>query len=134
MKVVIMGCGRVGSRLAGLLDIEGHDVAILDIDAYSFRRLPPDFGGTALVGNGTDEESLKKAGIEEADAFIALTQGDNRNVMASQIAKHIFNVPKVLCRTYDPLRRELFNTLGIETFSPTTIFAQMLKEKLEAKE
>jgi trk system potassium uptake protein TrkA len=134
MKVVIMGCGRVGSRLAGLLDIEGHDVAILDIDAYSFRRLPPDFGGTALVGNGTDEESLKKAGIEEADAFIALTQGDNRNVMASQIAKHIFNVPKVLCRTYDPLRRELFNTLGIETFSPTTIFAQMLKEKLEAEE
>jgi len=134
MKVVIMGCGRVGSRLAGLLDIEGHGVAILDIDAYSFRRLPPDFGGTALVGNGTDEESLKKAGIEEADAFIALTQGDNRNVMASQIAKHIFNVPKVLCRTYDPLRRELFNTLGIETFSPTTIFAQMLKEKLGAKE
>ena len=134
MKVVIMGCGRVGSRLAGLLDIEGHDVAILDIDAYSFRRLPPDFGGTALVGNGTDEESLKKAGIEEADAFIALTQGDNRNVMASQIAKHIFNVPKVLCRTYDPLRRELYNTLGIETFSPTTIFAQMLKEKLEAEE
>jgi len=129
-----MGCGRVGSRLAGLLDIEGHDVTILDTDAYSFRRLPPDFGGTALVGNGTDEESLKKAGIEEADAFVALTQGDNRNVMASQIAKHIFNVSKVLCRTYDPLRRELYNTLGIETFSPTTIFAQMLKEKLEAEE
>jgi len=134
MKVVIMGCGRVGSRLAGLLDIEGHDVTILDTDAYSFRRLPPDFGGTALVGNGTDEESLKKAGIEEADAFVALTQGDNRNVMASQIAKHIFNVSKVVCRTYDPLRRELYNTLGIETFSPTTIFAQMLKEKLEAEE
>jgi trk system potassium uptake protein TrkA len=132
MKVVIMGCGRVGSRLAGLLDIEGHSVTILDIDDYSFRRLPPDFGGTALVGNGTDEESLKKAGIEDADAFIALTQGDNRNLMASQIAKNIFKVPKVLCRTYDPLRRELFGSLGIETFSPTTIFAQMLKEKLEA--
>jgi len=134
MKVVIMGCGRVGSRLAGLLDIEGHGVTILDLDAYSFRRLPPEFGGTALVGNGTEEESLKKAGIEEADAFVALTQGDNRNVMASQIAKHIFNVSKVVCRTYDPLRRELYNTLGIETFSPTTIFAQMLKEKLEAEE
>jgi trk system potassium uptake protein TrkA len=132
MKVVIMGCGRVGSRLAGLLDIEGHSVTILDIDDYSFRRLPPDFGGTALVGNGTDEESLKKAGIEEADAFVALTQGDNRNVMASQIAKNIFKVPRVICRTYDPLRRELFGSLGIETFSPTTIFAQMLKEKLEA--
>jgi trk system potassium uptake protein TrkA len=134
MKVVIMGCGRVGSRLAGLLDIEGHSVTILDIDDYSFRRLPPDFGGTALVGNGTDEESLKKAGIEEADAFVALTQGDNRNVMASQIAKNIFKVPRVICRTYDPLRRELFGSLGIETFSPTTIFAQMLKEKLEAEE
>jgi len=131
MKVVIMGCGRVGARLAGLLDIEGHNVAILDTDAYSFRRLPPDFGGTALVGNGTDEESLKKAGIEEADVFVSLTQGDNRNVMAAQIAKYIFNVPKVVCRIYDPLRRELYNSLGLEAFSPTTIFAQMLKEKLE---
>jgi trk system potassium uptake protein TrkA len=134
MKVVIMGCGRVGSRLAGLLDIEGHSVTILDTDAYSFRRLPPDFSGVALMGNGTEEDSLKKAGIEEADAFVALTQGDNRNIMATQIAKHIFKVPKVLCRIYDPLRRELFSSLGIETFSPTTIFAQMLKEKLEAEE
>ena len=130
MKVVIMGCGRVGGRLAGLLDTEGHKVAILDLDDYSFRRLPSEFGGTALVGNGTDEDSLKKAGIEAADAFIALTQGDNRNIMACQIAKHIFNVPRVLCRTYDPLRRELFGSLGIETFSPTTIFAQMVKDKL----
>jgi len=131
MKVVIMGCGRVGARLAGLLDIEGHSVTILDIDAYSFRRLPPDFSGTALVGDGTDEEALKKAGIEEADAFAALTQGDNRNIMAAQIAKHIFNVPKVVCRIYDPLRRELFNSLGIEALSPTTTFAQMLKDRIE---
>ncbi len=131
MKVVIMGCGRVGARLASLLDIEGHPVTILDTDAYSFRRLPPDFGGTALVGNGTDQEYLKQAGIEEADAFVAVTQGDNRNVMASQIAKHIFGVPKVVCRIYDPLRRELYNTLGIEALSPTIIFAQLLKEKLE---
>jgi len=130
MKVVIMGCGRVGGRLAGLLDDEGHKVAILDLDDYSFRRLPPEFGGTALVGNGTDEDALKKAGIEKADAFVALTQGDNRNIMACQIAKHIFNVPRVLCRTYDPLRRELFGSLGIEAFSPTTIFAQMIKKQL----
>jgi trk system potassium uptake protein TrkA len=132
MKILIMGCGRVGARLAGLMDIEGHTVTILDTDAYSFRRLPAEFGGTALVGNGMDEEVLTKAGIEETDAFIALTQGDNRNVMAAQIAKHIFKVPRVLCRIYDPLRRELFNSLGIEAFSPTTIFAQMLKEKLES--
>ena len=131
MKVVIMGCGRVGAQLAGLLNADGHTVTILDIDSYSFRRLPPDFNGTALVGNGIDEESLKKAGIEETDAFLALTQGDNRNVMAAQMAKHIFNVPRVICRIYDPLRQELYNTLGLGTFTPTTIFAQMLKEKLE---
>jgi len=132
MKIVIMGCGRVGAQLAGLLDAEGHAVTVLDTDSYSFRRLPPEFNGTALIGSGANEEMLKKAGIEEADIFVALTQGDNRNVMAAQIAKHIFNVPRVGCRIYDPLRQELYNTLGLETFSPTTIFAQMLKEKLES--
>jgi len=132
MKVVIMGCGRVGAKLADLLDGDGHQVTILDTDDYSFRRLPATFNGTALLGDGTDEEVLKRAGIEEADAFVAVTQEDNRNVMAVQIAKHIFNVPRIVCRIYDPLRRELYNTLGIEAFSPTTIFAQMLKEKLES--
>lgn len=132
MKVVIMGCGRLGAQLASLLDSDRHSVTILDTDAYSFRRLPHTFGGTALVGNGLNEEVLKKAGIEEADAFVAVTQGDNRNIMASQIAKHIFNVPRVICRIYDPLRQELYSTLGVEAFSPTTIFAQILKEKLES--
>jgi trk system potassium uptake protein TrkA len=132
MKVVIMGCGRVGAQLAALLDNDGHKVAILDTDDYSFRRLPPTFSGTALLGNGTDEDALKRAGIEEADVFVAVTQGDNRNVMAAQIAKHIFNIPRIICRTYDPLRRELYSTLGIESFSPTTIFAQILKEKIES--
>jgi len=132
MKVIIMGCGRVGAQLAALLDKEGHSVTILDTEEYSFRRLPLTFSGTALLGDGTDEEALKRAGIEEADAFVAVTQGDNRNVMAAQIAKHIFNVPRVVCRIYDPLRRELYNNLGIEAFSPTTIFAQMIKEKLES--
>ena len=134
MKVVIMGCGRVAARLATLLDAEGHSVTILDTDAYSFRRLPLTFGGTALLGSGTNEDTLKKAGIEKADIFVALTQGDNRNVMAAQIAKHIFNVPRAVCRVYDPLRSELYRTLGLETISPTTVFAQMLKKKLEAKE
>jgi len=132
MKVVIMGCGRVGAQLAGLLDADGHSVAVLDTNSYSFRRLPPDFQGTPLVGNGIDEEALKRAGIEEADVFVALTQGDNRNVMAAQIAKHIFNVPRVVCRIYDPLRQELYSTLGLEAISPTTVFAQLLKEKLES--
>jgi len=132
MKVIIMGSGRVGAQLAGLLDAEGHQITVLDTDEYSFRRLPPDFGGTALVGNGLDQEALKRAGIEEADTFVAVTQGDNRNVMAAQIAKHIFNVPRVICRIYDPLRQELYQMLGLEAISPTTIFARILKEKLES--
>jgi len=132
MKVVIMGCSRVGAQLASLLDAEGNEITILDTESYSFRRLPPNFRGTALVGNGLHEETLKKAGIEKADAFVAVTQGDNRNVMSCQIAKHVFNVPRVLCRVYDPLRQELYETLELETLSPTTIFAQLLKEKLES--
>ena len=134
MKVVIMGCGRVGAQLAALLDAEGHSVTVLDVDAYSFRRLPPSFGGSALLGNGIDEAVLKRAGIEEADAFFSLTQGDNRNIMAAQIAKHIFNVPRVICRIYDPLRQDIFATLGLESISPTTIFAEILKKKLEGSE
>ncbi|MEE8473048.1 MAG: TrkA family potassium uptake protein [Dehalococcoidia bacterium] len=130
MNVVIMGCGRVGAALATLLDAEGHKVSVLDVDSYSFRRLPPSFGGIALLGDATDEEAQKRAGIEQADAFVAVTQGDNRNVMAAQIAKHIFHVAKVVCRIYDPLRRDLYETLGIEAISPTTVFAQLLKDKL----
>ena len=125
-----MGCGRTGAQLATMLDAEGHQITILDTDDYSFRRLPPTFKGTALVGDGTDDETLKKAGIAEVDAFVAITQGDNRNILSAQIAKHIFKVPKVLLRIYDPLRRELYNTLGLEAFSPTIIFAQLLKDNL----
>jgi trk system potassium uptake protein len=131
MKILIMGCGRVGARLASLLDEDGHEVTILDNDTYSFRRLPPSFSGTALFGNGTDEEALKKAGIEETDIFVAVTQGDNRNVMACQIAKHIFKVPRVVCRIYDPLREEMYSALGLETISPTKVFAQLMREKIE---
>jgi trk system potassium uptake protein TrkA len=131
MKIIIMGCGRVGAQIARLLEQDGHEITVLDTDAYSFRRLPHDFGGTALLGNGMDEDVLRRAGIEEADVFVAMTQGDNRNVMAAQIAKHIFNVPRVISRIYDPLRQEMYDTLGIEAFSPTTIFAELVKEKIE---
>lgn len=127
-----MGCGRVGARLAGLLDAEGHGVTVLDTDSYSFRRLPTGFKGKALVGNGIDEEVLKRAGIQQADAFVAVTQGDNRNIMAAQIAKHIFGVNRAICRIYDPLRQELYQSLGVESLSPTSIFADLLKEKLES--
>jgi trk system potassium uptake protein TrkA len=134
MKILIMGCGRVGARLATMLDEDGHKVTILDNDTYSFRRLPASFGGTALFGNGTDEESLKKAGIEEAEVFVAVTQGDNRNVMACQIAKYNYKVPRVVCRIYDPLREEMYSALGLETLSPTKIISQLLKEKIEGTE
>ena len=131
MNVVIMGCGRVGAQLANILDTEGHKITVLDINPDSFRKLSPEFKGTALIGDGTDEDVLRRAGIVEADGFVAATQGDNRNVLASQIAKHIFGVKKVVCRIYDPLRRELYANLGLETVSPTIIFAQLLKERLE---
>jgi trk system potassium uptake protein len=132
MKVIIMGCGRVGARLANMLDAEGHSITVMDVNSYSFRRLPAGFKGKALVGNGIDEEALKKAGIEQADIFVAVTQGDNRNIMAAQIAKHVYGVKKVLCRIYDPLRQELYEGLGLESISPTTIFADLMKKKLES--
>lgn len=132
MNVLIIGCGRVGAQLAALMDAEGNSVTVLDITANSFRRLPSTFGGTAIVGDGTDEGSLRKAGIEKADAVVVVTQGDNRNVMSAQIAKVVFNVPKVICRIYDPLRKDIYDTLGLDALSPTTVFAQMLKSKLES--
>ena len=131
MKVIIMGCGRVGGRLATLLDAEGHKVIIIDVDSYSFRWLPSSFKGTALVGNGLDEETLIKAGIQNAEIFVSATQGDNRNVMAAQIAKHIFNVPRVVSRIYDPIREEMYSKLGIETISPTKVGADLLKNLIE---
>jgi len=131
MNVIIMGCGRVGAQLAGTLDAEGHKVTIIDVEPYSFRRLPPTFSGLAMVGNGLEEEALKKAGIEEADVFVTVTQGDNRNVMACQIAKHIYHVPKVVSRIYDPIREEMYRNLGIESVSPTKVMAELLKDRIE---
>ena len=131
MNVIIMGCSRVGAQLAGMLDAEGHKVTIMDVEPYSFRKLPPTFNGLAMVGNGLEEDSLKKAGIEKADVFVTVTQGDNRNVMACQIAKHIYQVPKVVSRIYDPIREEMYRNLGIESVSPTKVVAELLKERIE---
>ena len=128
MKIVLMGCGRVGARLAGMLDNEGHKVTILDVNPYSFRRIPSDFGGEALIGSAIDHDALIKADIEKTDIFVAVTQGDNRNVMAAQIAKHIFGVPRVVCRIYDPIREEMYKELGLETISPTKMGADSLFE------
>lgn len=131
MKVVIMGCGRVGAMLAQLLVNDGHDVTVLDIRADAFRRLPADFKGKRHTGNGIDQDVLARIGVGEADAFFAVTQGDNRNVMATQIAKHIFGVKRALCRIYDPIREEMYRQIGLETISPTVVSANLLKETLD---
>jgi len=125
-----MGCGRVGSTLAGRLDREGHHVTVIDTDPYAFRRLPSDFGGEKLVGSGVDDHVLESAGIREAAAFLSLTQGDNRNLLAAQMAKHLFGVERVVARVYDPFRGEIFARLGLRTFSPTNIGAEMAYDAL----
>lgn len=130
MRVVILGCGRVGATLAAKLDQAGHQVTIIDARVDSFQRLDPRFKGERVLGNGVDEEILKRAGIESADAFAAVTNGDNRNIMASQLAKEIFNIKKVVCRIYDPLRAQTYNELGLETICPTIIGADMLYSSL----
>jgi trk system potassium uptake protein TrkA len=125
-----MGCGRVGAMLAGYLSEDGHDVTVLDTRADAFKRLPGGFKGKRHVGNGIDQDVLARIGVGDADAFIAVTQGDNRNVMATQMAKHIFNVPRTLCRIYDPIREEMYRQLGLETISPTVVGANLLRDKL----
>lgn len=126
MKIVILGCGRVGALLATMLENEGHQIAVIDQSSDSFRRLPDEFQGEEIVGNGVDGDILIRAGIKEADAFIAVTNGDNRNIMASQIARDIFKVKQVICRIYDPIREETYRKLGLQTYCPTVIGAQKL--------
>ncbi len=133
MKIVILGCGRVGSTLAIMMDREGHEVSVVDYSSDAFQRLDPSFGGETVVGNGVDEDVLIRAGIKEADAFAAVTNGDNRNIMASQIAKEIFHVKKVVCRIYDPMRQSTYNELGLETICPTVVGAQMISDALLSK-
>ncbi len=125
-----MGCGRVGARVAQMLTKAGHDVTVMDIQASAFIRLGPDFRGTTILGDATDQEVLKRAGIERAEAFFAATQGDNRNIMASQIAKHVFGVSRVVTRIYDPLRSDTFAALGLRAISPTIIGANAFYEEL----
>ena len=131
MFVIVMGCGRVGARVASHLARNGHEDLVLDISIIKFNRLDPDFAGQTVHGNGIDMDVLRRTGIERADAFVACTQGDNRNIMASQIALHIFSVPKVVTRIYDPLRENTFTALGLETVSPTVIGADRFIEIID---
>jgi trk system potassium uptake protein TrkA len=131
MKFVIMGCGRVGATLAERLDREGHDVTVIDTNSNAFSRIDPQFAGTILVGTGIDEDVLRRAGIEEATGFAAVTDDDNANIMASQIAKLVFDVPNVSARVYDPAREDTFKALGLEIISPVRLGATQLKDWLE---
>lgn len=125
MKVVIVGCGRVGARIATTLDEQGHDVSIVDLQTAAFRRLHADFAGRAVTGTGIDEDVLRSAGITEADAFIAVTNGDNRNLMAAQVAKEMFGVERVAARVYDPVRAETFSRMGVETICSTIVMSDL---------
>ena len=126
-----MGCGRVGAAVAARLDGEGHTVAVIDVDATQFRRLPSEFRGHKIAGSGADHGVLEAAGIGDADAFLALSHGDNRNVLAAQIARHLYGVDTVIARLYDPFRAELFQRLGLRTFNPTNIGADLAYGALE---
>jgi trk system potassium uptake protein TrkA len=128
MKVIIVGCGRVGARLARQLDVEGHSVAVVDQQVSAFDRLGREFRGNMVVGNCIDEAVLRRAGIEGADCFVSVTSGDNRNLMAAQIAQRIFKVKRVITRLYDPIRESVFREMGLETFCPTTLGADLIRE------
>ena len=130
MYVIIVGCARVGSELARLLSNEGHDVVVIDKSKDSFERLGGTFNGLTLMGNGFDLSLLKQAGVEKADAFCAVTNGDNTNLVSAQVAKKIFKVPKVIARVYDPQRAHIYAALGLDVISGTVLFAAMLRDKI----
>ncbi|GIF49657.1 potassium transporter TrkA [Asanoa ferruginea] len=115
MHVVIMGCGRVGSTLAHTLEDRGHSVAVIDQEADAFRRLGPEFGGITVAGVGFDRDVLREAGIERADAFAAVSSGDNSNIISARLARETFGVTRVAARIYDQKRAEVYERLGIPT-------------------
>jgi trk system potassium uptake protein TrkA len=120
----------VGSELAKLLSSEGHNVVVIDRNPSSFDRLGGTFNGLTLVGNGFDLALLRQAGIEKADAFCSVTNGDNTNLTSAQVAKKIFKVPKVIARVYDPQRAHIYAALGLDIISGTILFAAMLRDKI----
>lgn len=126
MRIIIVGCGRVGARVAAELDQRGENVTVIDIDSRAFSRLPQAFKGETVRGNGTDEDVMRGAGAEQADIVMALTEGDNRNALAAQLAKHRFGAPRVIAKINDPLRGEAYRALGIETICRTIMLGDAL--------
>ncbi len=131
MKTVIVGCGRVGSVLAAAFDQSGHEVIIVDLKTTAFDRLPSTFKGAAVRGDGTDEDILRRAGAEGADIFMAMTEGDNRNVMAAQLATEALGAQRVIAKINDPLRASAYAELGIATLCRTNLMAAAVSDFLE---
>jgi trk system potassium uptake protein len=130
MRHLIVGCGRVGSALAKLLDADGHEVIVVDENASAFKRLPQSFKGHFVVGTGIDYDVLKRAGAATADGFIAVTNGDNRNIMAALIAQRMFKIKRIVARIYDPQRGQMYRELGVQTVCPTTLGAKIIRDTL----
>ena len=126
MKAVIVGCGRVGALLAATLDQSGHDVSVIDVSTTAFDRLPSGFRGSAIRGNGTDEAVLRRAGTQDCDLFLALTEGDNRNVMSAQLAAEVFGARRSVAKINDPVRAQAYAELGVATVCRTNLIADAI--------
>jgi trk system potassium uptake protein TrkA len=139
VNVIIMGCGRVGILLTQELAKAGHDVTVIDKNPHAFDRLPPGFDARTIVGLGFDREVLEEAGIKEADAFLAVSSGDNSNIVSARVAREYYHVPRVIARIYDPLRADIYERLNIPTVSTTRwgvkqIMLMLSHERAEIKE
>jgi trk system potassium uptake protein len=134
MKIIIMGCGRVGEQAARFLSDEGHNVTVIDQDGNALDRLGENFRGSKVKGVGFDRQVLINAGIEYADAFAATSSSDNANIVAARIARNIFHVPHVITRLYDPRRTEIYRRLGLITISSTTWGAERICELISHAE
>ncbi len=130
MHIVIMGCGRVGSTLARELEHRGHDIAVIDSVPDAFRRLGPSFRGLTVTGLGFDRDVLRRAGIEDTDAFAAVSSGDNSNIISARVAREQFGVDNVVARIYDPGRAEVYERLGIPTVATVTWAADQVLRRL----
>jgi trk system potassium uptake protein TrkA len=130
MRVVVLGCGRLGSRVANMVDAEAHEVTVIDRDPSAFDKLRPLFAGERIIGHGLDRHVLEAARLDRADAFVAATTGDNRNIVSALAAKRRFRVPKVVARIYDPDRAEIYLRQGIRTVSPVQWSAGRIRDVL----
>jgi trk system potassium uptake protein TrkA len=134
MRLIIVGCGRVGALLARVMSAEGHDVAVVDKSADAFKRLGREFRGETVLGVGFDRDVLRSAGVERADAFAAVTNGDNSNYIAASVARDVFRVPLVVARIYDPQREAIYRELGIRTISSTSWAVHTIKRIITGSE